>query len=260
MSEKTFEEYENKKLAAGKIIDAETVPSAHEENKTGGEESSENGKGKSLAIPIGKNGLVQARDNAELMRYCGALVHGGGVPERFSTPQKLFAALMFVRDLKLPDTSIRQVAVIHGVPSIFGDLPLTLAQRTGEVTYLEEFWFDKDYNRLSFDNKNLAVEAYGSSTIIERRSTGHQSFSFTLDDARKAGLYPSKKPGMPWQNYTKLMLRYKARSIALKSLFADAISGCSIAEYDYNQLPEFKDVTPTQTKEDVLAKIRESGK
>ena len=37
------------------------------------------------------------------------------------------------------------------------------------------------------------------------------------------------------------MLRYKARAIALKSLFADSLNGVSIAEYDFDTSPVFED-------------------
>jgi len=158
---------------------------------------------------------------------------------------------MFVRDLRLPDTCIRQVAQIHGVMAIFGDLPLSLAQRTHEVTHLKEQWFDKEYKILCFENKNLDDDAYGAVIWLGRDGETPQSFAFTLKDAENAKLYPPKKrdgspsPDSPWAKYTKMMLRYKARSIALKSLFADAINGVAIAEYDFDTIdPEIKDVTP----------------
>jgi hypothetical protein len=201
-----------------------------------------------MLIPIGADGRVVARNNSELMRYCGALVNGGGVPQRFNTPQKLFAALMFARDLKLPDTAIRQIAEIEGTMTIFGDLPLSLAQRTKEMTFFKEVWFDKDYNELTFENKNLTNPVFGAVCVIQRGTLEKQSFSFTLEEAAVAGLYPCKNEKKPWAKYPKMMLRYRARSIALKSVFADAINGASIAEYDFDLLPSVdadeRDVTP----------------
>ncbi len=209
------------------------------------------------AIAIGTDGRVIAKNNAELMRYCGALTLGAFVPERFKTPQMLFAALMFVRDLKLPDVAIRQVAVIHGTPSLFGDLPLALVQMTGNMLGFREVWFDKEYKEIKFENANLDNEAYGAVCFLGRKNGTEigvvQSFSFTMKDAEKAGLYPAKKrdgspsPDSPWNKYTKMMLRYKARSIGLKSLFADAINGASIAEHDYDVMDPELDVTPPRT-------------
>lgn len=217
---------------------------------------------KAMLIPIGASGKVEARDNAEMLRLCGALISAQAVPERFDTPIKLFGAIQFVRDLKLPDTAIRQVANIEGTMAAFGDLPLALAQRTNELCYFREQWFDKQYNVISFKNKNLDAEIWGAVCYIGREGvldpeTGKnaiEDFSFTLDDAKKAGLYPAKKrdgtpsPNSPWSKWTQLMLRYKARTIALKSVFADAIHGIAIAEYDFEQMPNVIDVTPKESK------------
>lgn len=207
---------------------------------------------RAMAIPIGKNGKIATRDNSELMRYCGAMILGKGVPDRFDTPTKLFAALMFVRDLKLPDTAIRQVVNVHGVMMIFGDLPLSLAQSSGDMTHFVEKWFDKNYQEISFENQNLESEVYGAVCFIGRGGSSPQSFSFTIADATKAGQLPATKwktgvkvpnPDSPWVKHLRMMLRYKARSIGLKSLFADKVNGVGIAEYDLDIMPGERDVT-----------------
>jgi hypothetical protein len=208
-------------------------------------------------IPIGPDGKVMARDNSELMRYCGAMIQGGAIPKRFDTPQKLFAALMFVRDLKLPDTAIRQIGDVHGQMMAFGDLPLAMAQRSGEMIFLVEQWFDKDYKIISFENKNLKDDAWGAVCFMQRKGGEKQSFSFLLDEAKAAGTYPGKA-GMPWNRHTRLMLRYKARSIALKSLFADKINGMGIGESDADAFLEHPERDVTQTPDDNLG-FKSSG-
>ena len=198
------------------------------------------------AIAISSRGLVEAKDNAELLRYCAALVRAEMVPDRFDTPQKLFGALMFVRSVGLQDVAIRQIAIIHGTPSMFGDLPLALVQKSGKLKSLSERWFDKEYKEICFENKNLNADVYGAVCFIQREGENErESYSFTIDDAIQAGLYPDKNSHKPWMRYTRIMLRYKARSIALKSKFADLISGVSIAEYDHDVLgsEEMRDVS-----------------
>ncbi len=207
-------------------------------------------------ILLDDRGRVIAKNNSELLRYCGAMVMAGAVPKWFDTPQKLFGALMFARSLNLPDAAIRNIANIHGVMSIFGDLPLSLVQSSGLLSGFKEQWFDKDYEVICFENKNLTAEAFGAVSFMSRNEEEIQSFSFTIDDARKAGLYPASKAGMPWDKYTKIMMRYKARAIGLKSLFADKINGVSILEYDLdtNDPTEAKDVTPEQGLAEALNK------
>lgn len=210
-------------------------------------------------IALDDRGRVLAKNNSELLRYCGALIGSEMVPKWFDNPPKLFGALMFVRSLGLPDISIRQVASIHGVPSLFGDLPLALCQMSGDLNDFEERWFDKDYNFICFENKNLHADAYGAVCFISRKDGLKQSFSFTMEDAIKADLYPAKKkdgsrnPNAPWEKYTKLMLRYKARAIGLKSLFADKLNGAAILEHDFNTNdPTEKDVTPEKELAEAL--------
>jgi hypothetical protein len=224
-------------------------------------------------IPIGPDGKVMARDNAELMRYCAASIQGESIPERFNTPHKLFAALMYVRDLKLPDTAIRQVANIHGTMCTFGDLPLSMAQNTGKLKIREQ-WFDIEYNIICFENKNLTNKVFGAVCFLSRDDGPEQSFSYTLEDAERAGQYPPMKakwvnrqkvgtepnPDSPWEKHFRMMMRYKARTIGLKSLFADAINGLAIAEYDFDELPsingdDYRDVTPTDQRDAARSKI-----
>jgi len=203
-------------------------------------------KSQSSLIEIDQNGLVKAKNNSELLRYCGALVSSGMVPKHLDKPEKLFGALMFVRSLGLPDVAIRQTAVVHNVPQIFGDLPLSLAQSSGEMSYFKEQYFDAEYNIICFENKNLNAQVYGSVCFMARKGNDTQSFSYTLDDARGSGLYPAKSDSMPWAKYTKVMLRYKARAMGIKSLFADKMNGVSISEWDSETTnpSEFKDVSP----------------
>lgn len=210
-------------------------------------------------IELDSKGRVLAKNNSELLRYAHALVASEMVPKWFDKPGKLFGALVFVRSLGLPDMAIRQVASIHGVPSLFGDLPLALCQMSKELTHFKEQWFDKDYQIICFENKNLNAEVYGSVCFIRRSDGDIQSFSFTIDDANKAGLYPEKNSMKPWAKYTKLMLRYRARSIALKSLFADKLNGAAIMEYDFNTNdPEERDVSNERQLANELNNIGEA--
>ena len=186
-------------------------------------------------ISINTDGLIEAKDNTELMRYCQVMIQSGAVPDRFDTPQKLFGALMLTRGLGLPDSSVRQVANVHGTPSIFGDLPLALCRKHGNITHFKEMWFDQNYDVISFENKNLTAETWGAVCIVGRDGQEPQSFSFTLKDASQAGLWPDKNGSKPWMKYTSQMLRYRARSIALKSICPDLISGVSILEYDQHE-------------------------
>ena len=198
-------------------------------------------------IAVNEKGRLVTSTHTELLRYCSALIKGGGVNKRFQTAEEVFSALMFVREKGLPDSAINQVALVQGSVTMYGDLPLALVQKSKQLTHFKEVWFDKDYNEITFSNKNLNAEAYGAVCFIARGGD-IQEFAFTLDDAKKANLYPANAMS-PWSKYTRIMLRYKARTIALKSMFADIISGTSVLEYEYDLSEhDIRDVSPDKIK------------
>lgn len=200
------------------------------------------------AIALDKKGRIVPKDNSEFLRYCKALM-AASPPKHLKTLPEFMGALIYCRQMGFPDFAVREIAHIHGQWSPFGSLPLTLARRTGEITYFKESWFDKDYKIISFENQNLTNPVWGAVCWIGRNNQDPNSFSFTVDMAKSKGLYPAMKrdyttkkmvenPEGPWSKWTELMLRYKARSWGLKSEFADALNGAPIAEYDFERLPE----------------------
>lgn len=202
-------------------------------------------------IVVSGSGELAPANQQQLLQVITDLIKGEGFPQHLNTITKAMAAWNFAAQLGLkPQIACRQIAVIKGTPAIFGDLPRALAERTGELERCETYVFDSEYNRISFSNKNLKADVFGSVTFIKRKGKDVQEYVFTLDDARRAGKYPAKE-GTPWFSYTKIMLQRKSEGFALKKEFADALNGCAIAEYDFDEIPntaEPKDVTPTDQR------------
>lgn len=208
------------------------------------------------AAPIAMvNGAVAPKDNAELMRHIAAMKHGGFVPDRFKNNYEVYAAVCYVRSLGFPDTAIRQCAVIKGVPSIFGDLPLSLVQRTKELVHFREFMIDESYNEICIKNKNLKAPLFATVCEIQRQGYPREEFCYTVDDALIAGQIKDidklkgddlwKYQQTPWHKHLKKMMRYKARILALQSQFADALNGVNIGEDFGAPLTDtMKDVSP----------------
>lgn len=200
-------------------------------------------------VEVTEDGYLRAKDLEGKLRIANGLFKSGMVPKGYDTPEKVFAAMEFAQELGLkPFSGIRYIAMINGMPSIWGDLPLALARQTGELEGIEEFVFDKDYKRICFDNKNLNAEAWGAVCFIKRKSQPVVEGSFTMDDAQNAKLLGKETP---WKTYPKIMLTRRARSMALKTAFGDALSSIPIAEYDYNTMPqagEMREVTHQGTK------------
>lgn len=188
---------------------------------------------------------LDLKDQNQLVRFIGQLIKAKALPKHLNSDAEVLSAWNFASQLKLPpQVSLKNIAVINGSPSLFGDLPLALVQRHVDFISYEEFCIDKEYNKICFENKNLDAEIFGGVVFFERRGSPKQSFSFTISDANRAGLISKAGNGMPWRTYPQIMVVRRARIIGIKALFADALTGATIAE-DFGRAPDLeKDVTP----------------
>lgn len=158
-------------------------------------------------------------------------------PPALDTPQKIFLALMFAKQLGLnPLIAIRQIYVVNGVPMIFGDQPLALVKRSGQLDQFKEEMIK---------NKDEVVIGYRCTSL---RKGGHEVVTeFTVDDAKLAKLWG--KSG-PWSSYPKRMLKMRARSENLKDNFPDILGGIGILEYDGDH-EEAKEAQPLKSAQDM---------
>lgn len=216
-------------------------------------------KEQAKVIPIvvdQKTQLMVARDNTELYRMIQTMMKGMAFPKTLDTPEKVVAAWQIAASLRLPPAvAIQNIAIIHGSACLWGQLPKALAEATGELEDFQLLLIDKDHNVISLENKNLDKEVWGAVCRIKRTKRSTNEYTFTLDDAKKAGLH--NKTG-PWKDYTKIMLSRRAISHAIKFDFPDALMGVPVSEYDFNEAPDLKDVTPSKSQEeDIAQKIKD---
>lgn len=197
-------------------------------------------------IKMDKDGLVIVETLQDELRVCAALVESKMVPESLDSPQKLFAARQLCREIGLPVMSaIRQVCVINGSPSLWGDTPLAIVRRSGYLEHIREYLIDKDYKEISVENKNLDAEIFAAVCEIKRKDFDKRSYFFTIAQATKANLLTKAI----WKLYQSRMLSMKARGLALKNEFSDILMGIAMAEYDFDQIPgsNVRDVADANT-------------
>lgn len=193
--------------------------------------------------------MLVARDNAELMRMISIFMKGQSFPKTMDTPAKCITAWNMAASFKnvSPQRAMSRMMYINDTLSIWGELPKALAEETKELEDFELYVVDKDYNKICVENKNLHVDPYAGVCFIKRKGRTKNQYYFTMDEAEKAGLLNKKGP---WQNYAKAMLCWRAQGQGLKFEFGDALMGCEIAEYRFNEAPDlngFKDVSPKST-------------
>lgn len=148
-----------------------------------------------------------------------------------------------------PMQAIQNIAVIKGRPCLWGDAALALVLSHSQYESHRE-WTDgslKEGNLTAF----CAITRKGSEEYIK---------SFSLEDAKKAGLWG--KAG-PWTQYPQRMLQMRARGFAIRDKFADALKGINIAEEvsDYDVSPKKKgnvvNLKPTVIDAEVVNDISE---
>lgn len=195
-----------------------------------------------------ENNQLAPSDHTQLARFVDQMIKAKSLPRHLTNREQVITCWNYAAQLGLPpQPSLRNIAMIEGTPSLFGDLPLALVQRHQDFVYYEEFNIDEEMQRISFENKNLKTKPWGGVVRLQRRGMKEpQSFSFTLQDAECAGLLRRAKENMPWQAYQPVMLIRRARIMAIRALFADALTGASIAE-DFGYAPDLKDVTPVNS-------------
>jgi len=201
-------------------------------------------------IPISdKTQALAPQDHTQLLRFIDQMIKAKSMPRHLDTREKVVVAWNMAAQLGLPpQPSLRNIAVIEGSPSLFGDLPLALVQRHQDFMFYEEFNIDEEGTKICWESQNLKAIPWGGVVRLQRKGMKDpQSFAFTLMDAERAGLLRRAKEGMPWSSYRQVMLIRRARILAIRALFADALTGASIAE-DFGYAPDLKDVSPSSDR------------
>ena len=164
----------------------------------------------------------------ETYRMAKAIAAAGWAPRSYARDpkkpwegmdeSKIVVGIMHGMELGLtPIASLQSIAVINGVPSIWGDGALAIVQASG---LMEDF--------LETPKTDASGKVCGYTCAAKRRGIASPiSHTFTLDDAAAAGLLG--KDG-PWQQYRSRMLQMRARAWTLRAGFADVLRGLSFAE------------------------------
>lgn len=179
-------------------------------------------------ISSSKGNSLVPRTLEEAMKFSTTLSQSELVPKDFiGKPANILVAIQWGMELGLqPMQAMQSIAVINGRPSLWGDAVIGLVRSSGLCEYIYE-----------------EIDDAGQKATCRTRRKGDEhevSRTFTMDDAKKAGL--QGKQG-PWSNYPKRMLQMRARSWCLRDVYPDVLRGVSVVEEAQDHVPE-KDVTP----------------
>ncbi len=176
----------------------------------------------------------------EAMEMATMLSKSNIVPKDFyGKPENCFVAIGFGMEIGLPPLqAIQNIMVVNGRPSLWGDSVLALVMGSGLCEQFEE------------SSSSEAMKQGFGRCKVKRSGMKEMEVTFSLDDAKKAGLLG--KPG-PWQQYMGRMLQLRARSWALRDCFPDVLKGIQVREEvdDYQvkrtiQMPQEKPIVTAE--------------
>lgn len=114
---------------------------------------------------------------------------------------------------------LQDIGVINGRPVLWGDGLLALAMGHKDFEWIEE-----------------TPITNGAQCIIKRKGSEPHKIVFTIEDAKKAGLWG--KSG-PWTQYPARMLQMRARSFCVRNTFADALKGIK-CEHEAEDIKDYQ--------------------
>jgi len=157
---------------------------------------------------------------AEAMDFAKEMAKSDMIPKDYiGKPGNILVAMQWGMEIGLkPMQALQGIAVINGRASVWGDTALALVKASPLCEYVEE----------------TESDATKGVCRVKRRGEPEHVQVFTVDDAKRAGLWG--KVG-PWTLYPARMLIMRARSWALRDKFTDVLRGLAITE-------EIRDIEP----------------
>lgn len=164
------------------------------------------------------NPLLLVPQSIEQLQFvAGIIARSDLAPKDYKgKPENVAVAIAMGMELGVsPMQAVQGIAVINGRPSVWGDLLLALCRAHPQCQGIDE--------SLEYDNAGNVIAA----VCKARRNNHQQERRFSVEDAKRAGLWT--KDG-PWKQYPNRMLQMRARGFCLRDVFADALRGLSCAE------------------------------
>jgi hypothetical protein len=174
----------------------------------------------------GKIAAIVPQDFESAYRLANVVVSSGMAPKSLDTVEKATVAILHGLEVGFtPMAALQSIAVVNGMPTIFGDGMIALVRASGLLEDIIETVEDDK------DGPTIAV--------CKVKRAGQPSWTvqaFTRPQAMKAGLW--RKQG-PWTQYPQRMMQMRARSWALRDAFPDVLRGLGSAE----EMSDMVDVT-----------------
>lgn len=177
-----------------------------------------------MAIATVAKGVIERTDRGlqlrtldDTWRFAQYIVKSGLAPSSFKTAEQVIVAIQYGAEVGFsPMQALQSIAVINGKPSMYGDAIPALILGSGLCDGTPKEWLEGEGDKMA---AHCEAKRKDSDDPVKR--------SFSVDDAKKAGLWG--KAG-PWTQYPKRMLQMRARAFCLRDAFADVLRGMQVRE------------------------------
>jgi hypothetical protein len=179
-------------------------------------------------IPISDKGELVYTQWDQLTRISKQIMDAGIT--KLGNPTQINLIILKGRRLGLDMfEALENISVINNKTSINGALASALVERSGLLV-------DKSHEYTGDS------EARKCSVTVQRKDRKPATWSFTIKEAKQAGLYPGKQ-GSGWSNYPDSMLYWRALGFCYRREFSDVLQGMYLTEELVDEVPEVKVVT-----------------
>lgn len=174
------------------------------------------------------NGIVSPDKWATFGRIAVTTADTDFVPKGLrGKPEAVMACLLYGDSLGLhPSVSLSDVFVADGKPGVSGALMLSLIRTAGHKITFE--WIDGVWP----GDTTGEVKRYGARCFGQRIEDGEvvetDEWTYTMVDAKQAGLWPNSNPKAAWMKTPMVMCRWRALAQLVRFLFPDVLRGGSI--------------------------------
>lgn len=135
----------------------------------------------------------------------------------------IFVCFMYGCSLELhPLQALQGIAVVNGIPSLYGDLLYAICKFRAKVQVTENW---DDNNKVAY----CRVERPGYQPVEQTFGFNDAIFAGLMVQDPKTGYLRGNKEG-PWSAYPKRMCQMRARSLALRDQCPDLLRGLAIYE------------------------------
>lgn len=174
-----------------------------------------------------------------LREFCAVLAKTNMVPKAYQDkPDDILVAMLHGQEVGLPHLqALQSIAVVNGIPSIYGDAALAMVRASGKLAEFDEYIEvegvrqERDFPIMKYADEDKEVVAVCRSKRVGM--TKERVTTYSVKDAKRAKLWEKKSQSgfeTPWCTVPQRMLMWRARGWNLRDNFGDVLKGLAIYE------------------------------